>query len=431
MTIFLIALGIGAGVLVVAYCYWKLLLSIYPEQIHTNEVHTIVTSDLWKLRLCRYRKGRTGGEPVLLVHGLNANQHNFTVPADASLVDHLVSKGFDCWCIDLRGSRSSAPPFEYHRRDAALDDFLIHDLPTAVKYIKDATRYPKVHWIGHSLGGMLLYAYVQEYGDDDIASATTLGSPLGFDGVDMQWLEDAVFFVSRLPGFFGPLMRAYIPMGDKLRLGVPLFPTNMRNLAGGLTSAEVFNVIDEVLPHVLRTMAGWASNEEWLMKDGALKPAEGLGGLKVPLLAFYGPEDPFVPLDRAKAFIKALPHDDKEIIILSKENGCHHDYSHCEQLFGKGARREVFEPIAHWLTEHPVAAPSRDFDGTEPVHLASLKPLDRGARTDILSGSSFAHLVPGRESAPPAAKKTGKKALLKKKTVVKRKARAKKTDSSG
>ena len=386
---FWIYAGVAAGVMAVGWLYWRLVLSMYPEYLHTTEIHTLTTPDLWKLRICRYRKDRTGGEPVLLVHGLNANQHNFTIPEGASLVDYLVDRGFDCWTVDLRGSRSSQPPFEHHRHEATIDDFLRYDLPQTLHYIREATRYEKIHWVGHSLGGMLLYAYAQKYGTAHIASGVTLGSPIGFKGVDMQWLEDGVFFFKRFPRLLGNMFRAYIPFRGKLRVSIVLFPTNLRNLAPGLTSGEVFNLIDEPLPRVLEQMAGWASKEEWVMLDGELDAAAGLNTLQFPLMAFYGPLDPFVPLEHAEVFFENLPHADKEMIVLSKENGCKQDYSHCELVFGKGAKLEVFKPIARWIGDHasvdPLAETAKEIADRQGI----VGRLDQGTRARMLAGGLF------------------------------------------
>src|SRR5688572_24201457 len=108
-----------------AMLYWTWLQSLYPEKLSTDEVFTVTTSDLWKLRVCRYRRGRSLGEPILLVHGSGANHHNFTCPEGGSLIDYLVEKGYDCWAVDLRGCRSSQPPFGFHWTQAAMDDMLI------------------------------------------------------------------------------------------------------------------------------------------------------------------------------------------------------------------------------------------------------------------------------------------------------------------
>jgi hypothetical protein len=72
--------------------YLGLLATLFPEKLRTREVGTVVTPDLWQLRICRFRRGRTEGEPVLLVHGMCANHHNFTEPEGACLVDYLVER---------------------------------------------------------------------------------------------------------------------------------------------------------------------------------------------------------------------------------------------------------------------------------------------------------------------------------------------------
>ena len=110
------------------------------------------TPDLWRVRLCRYRPRKGEGEPVFLCHSLLANQFNFTLPRGASLVDVLAESGYDCWVIDLRGARSSIPPFGRKRSQPTLDDYLLRDIPSALDFICRATGYRQVHWVGHSMG---------------------------------------------------------------------------------------------------------------------------------------------------------------------------------------------------------------------------------------------------------------------------------------
>jgi polyhydroxyalkanoate synthase len=389
----LIGLGVAGGLLLLVCLYWVVIRSMYPEKLRTNEVHTVVTHDLWKLRMCRYRKGRTEGEPILFVHGFNANQHNFTAPPGGCLVDYLVEKGHDCWAIDLRGNRSSQPPFEHFRSDATIDDIVRYDIPAAIYYIRKQTGYGKVHWIGHSMGGMLLYAYDLYAGHDYISCGVTLGAPIGFANTRDTVPGFVTKFAKTCPIFAGNLLRAFVPIAMLLRLGTRLFPINLRNLATGLHAGHFFTMLDTPPPRILEEIAFWQKHHVWRMFEDTLDVAAGLKDLRVPLLAFYGPLDPFVDLESAQAFIDQLPHKDKQIIVLSKANGCACDYSHCDLAFGKEGAKEVFEPAAKWLAAHPIHERinlNREYEGTPD---SFRPPLKHEERVGILSGESFAHVT--------------------------------------
>ncbi|MBI3118274.1 MAG: alpha/beta fold hydrolase, partial [Candidatus Hydrogenedentes bacterium] len=374
--------------------YWSLLRSLYPERLRTTEVTTLTTGDIWKLRLCRYRKGRTTGEPVLLIHGASSNQHNFTSPEGFSLVDYLVARGYDCWTIDLRGTRSSVAPFEQRRTDATLDGMLLHDLPAALRHIRRSTGYARIHLAGHSLGGMLIYAFVQAFGSEQIASVVTLGTPVGFDALNLRTPRVALFLVKHFPHLCGNLIRGTVPFNLLLRRSPPYFPTNIRNLHPKLHTGHFMALIEDPLPCVAHELAYWAGHKIWRMKRGKLDVAQGLKHMRVPIQAFFAPRDRLVPVAKAKEFFDALPTADKEMHVLSRENGCKEDYNHCDLAFGRYAAHEIYEHVALWLEQHRSAQRiSQEELGTDGADF--LAPLAPARRAEILSGQSYAHLSQG------------------------------------
>lgn len=391
MTALLLGVAITAIVVALIAGYYRLLESIYQERLTTDEVFLVTTRDLWKIRVCRYRKGRTSGQPVLLVHGANVNQHNFTSPRGSSLVDYLAERGFDCWTVDLRGCKSSVAPFERHRGQITTDDYLNDDIPTVIQFIQQETGYARVHYCGHSMGGMLLYAYALKHGSEAIASGVTLGSPVGFEGVKVSRSRFLLGLIRLSPSFFGGAARALAPCVALLRIRTPLFPMNMRNLAKGLGPEYFYTMLEDPLPGVLTDLANWVNNPGWTMDGGALDVQAGLKTLDFPLFALYAPGDPFVPVEEARAFFEGLATKDKRIQICGKEDGCKRDYGHCDLAFGLEGQREVFAPIARWFESHS----SRDrMPVVEPeIATGYQTPLNAAQRAEILSGDSFAHLA--------------------------------------
>ena len=392
--IFLLVTAIALGA---AAFYWHTVVSLFPECLHTDEIYTIVTPDLWKLRICRYRKGRTLGEPVVFVHGAGANHHNFTEPPGNSMVAYLARHGYDCWCIDLRGCRSSTPPFGRTHHSVHFDEYLEHDLPTFIAHVRKVTGYHKVHWVGHSMGGMLLYAWCAVHGEEQIASGVTMGSPIGFDDCNLASAERLLRVARRSPIFASSFARALIPFMFALRYSGRLLPLNFQNLHPQLTAGAFFGMMDNILPEVMGELVFYARTKTWKMRKGALDVKAGLKQLRIPLLAFFAPRDPFVNLNFARAFIRELPHDDKRLVVLSKLEGCARDYEHVEMPFARDSKRDVFEPVVAWLESHP--ARTGEETPVEPAKHVYTPPPQRHSRADILSGSSFDHIV---NTSPPA-----------------------------
>ena len=77
---------------------------------------------------------------------------------------------------------SASAPAE-NVNDPTVDDYVLLDIPAALDYIRKTTGFSQVHWVGHSMGGMLLYAYDALFDGGAVASGITLGSPIGFQNV--------------------------------------------------------------------------------------------------------------------------------------------------------------------------------------------------------------------------------------------------------
>ena len=359
MTAILILIAIAVVVCALAIMYWALLSSTYGERERADEIHTITTPDLWKIRLYRHRPARGKGEPVFLCHGLFANQFNFTLPDGMSLVDALTEKGYDCWLIDLRGGRASTPPFGRSWHEVTMNDYLAGDLPAAVDYVCKVTGYPKLHWIGHSMGGMLLYAYELAYGRDRIASGTTLGSPPGFRGAKLRSPRLALNLLTLFPGAAGYVVRGLTPLARHWRFLMKYVPTNWANMNPGVGTQSLYNMLERPVPRVTETICNALDNGVLVLKKadgGEVDLFAGLDKLGTPLFAIFGAQDPFIALETAQDFFDALPGPDKKMVVLSKENGFVADYSHVDLVFGREAKDEVFNPIATWLGAHSIRA---------------------------------------------------------------------------
>lgn len=65
---------------------------------------------------------------------------------------NLYSKGFDIWCLEMRGSNLSFH-LDYHRKPSVrqweFDDYLTKDLPRAIDFILEHTNSTSLHFIGH------------------------------------------------------------------------------------------------------------------------------------------------------------------------------------------------------------------------------------------------------------------------------------------
>jgi pimeloyl-ACP methyl ester carboxylesterase len=104
--------------------------------------------------------------PILMVPGLaSAGEPTYDLPPQknhASLAEALARRGWDVWIADLRGNgradRPLAPPLLRPWSSTAcwtVDTHLELDAPCVLSYVLLQTKAPSLHWVGHSMGGML------------------------------------------------------------------------------------------------------------------------------------------------------------------------------------------------------------------------------------------------------------------------------------
>jgi pimeloyl-ACP methyl ester carboxylesterase len=126
----------------------------------TRTVQTVLTAD--GVALVGYHYDNPGAQPVVIFHGLGSNIFSVDLPLGRhSLAVFLANRGYDVWVLNLRGQGSgdirSSNPDDW---DWSVDDYALRDVPAVVDYVRAATGQ-KPFLMGHSMGGMILYAYLQ------------------------------------------------------------------------------------------------------------------------------------------------------------------------------------------------------------------------------------------------------------------------------
>jgi polyhydroxyalkanoate synthase len=451
--------------LVAAVLCWLLIAATYSPPVTADEVHMVTTGDVWRIRLCRYKARGGSGEPVFFCHGFMSNQYNFAMPPGESMVDAFAEKGYDCWAIDLRGGRSSIAAFGRPPYDATVDDYLLRDIPAAIEYIRKATGFAKVHWVGHSMGGMLLYAYDATFGQDHVACATTLGSPIGFEG--MKFSRPTVLFAIRKSSWhlFRALQRGLVALLSTFKISAQVVPMNWKNMNPKMVGRSLFATVEVPPIGVAEALSQAVLSKTWFVNDGAVDVyASVKRESHIPHFAIYGSVDPFVPSYTVEPFFDSLNNPDKKLLVLSKENGCEEEYSHVDLVFGRNVGTEVFAPIDAWLQAHRIterlkdgaaeggeknieAAPGKLIEERDELvaaaaaveemparialaaqRIAAAKERTAAAKKPKAIAKKPAAAAKGKVAAKPAPKKTAvkKAAPVKKPAAVKKKASAKK-----
>jgi pimeloyl-ACP methyl ester carboxylesterase len=371
------------GLVLAALIAWLAVETSYRAPVHADEVHMVTTADLWRIRLCRHKPRGGRGEPVLLCHGFMSNQYNFANPPGESMADALAAAGYDSWLIDLRGARSSVPPFGRSLNDPAIDDYLLRDIPAALEYIRKATGYPKAHWVGHSMGGMLLYAYDAVFGPARLASGTTLGSPIGFAGVIFRRPTELLLIRRVSRTLFRCFQRILVSILETFHPNLTGVPINWNNMNPKMDARALFSMVEAPPIRVAEDLVAAVETRTWRVNGGQVNVFAELRRLRVPLLAIFGAGDPLVPVHTVRAFFDAIRNSDKKLLILAKENDHAADYSHVDLVVGPRCKAEVFDPIVAWFRAHPIEedmTPDKD-TASRPVERASRRRRSQASRT--------------------------------------------------
>lgn len=322
--------------------------------LEPDEIHHVMTEDRWRLAITRYRAPSGGfAEPVVLCHGLGANRYNMDFGDEYSIARHLRSRGFDVWIAELRGTGLSSHPrlFSRYQYGYSFDDFAWRDAPAIVEAVKRATGAPQVFWVGHSMGGMVAYVFLQGPLAASIKGAVAVSSPGRFGASPLySFFRAQVRLASIFPAlhleavstFFSPFI-AWLP---RFLLDTTV---NSSNVEPRVLRQCLANLTANISRGVFLQFADWMDRHA--LFDATLRRnyTEGLKGITTPLYLIAGGGDNIVPAGEVRFVHDAAASADKTFRVFSIAEGARADYGHGDILLGVSAPGEVYPAIAEWL----------------------------------------------------------------------------------
>ncbi len=342
--IFMVLLAFGtAGAL------WLELVSLrFPPSLGGAELHSVTTDDGWTLRVAiRRAPVRRFETPVVLAHGLANNLHFFEAPG--SLARFLSTAGFDCYSVEFRGA---AGPLSLEACDVSFDDHVRFDSPTLVRFVLQHSQQTQVHWVGHSLGGLIGAAYAgsTNAGASTLKTLTTIGSPVFLQlPPHTRWLLRLgirLAVAGSLPAHW--LTRAAAPFAF---LTVPFknLSTNLDNISPSLRQYASANAFAPIWRGVLKQLSHWLTVQRFCSNDGSIDYRQELAALKLSMLVISGTVDGLCLPSAALAHYQQLSSADKLLLSFGKAHGQQQDYGHGDLCLGQHAPSDVFVPLLTWL----------------------------------------------------------------------------------
>lgn len=305
---------------------------LFPVALISAELRGDLSEDVYLLKpnnspdssveLALTRVGQAGAEdvrgvPVVLLHGSFSNRRFWYSPKGIGLGAYLARAGFDVWIAEMRGHGLS--PRNEGYRDNNVARYVRYDLPAIADFIVEQTGQP-AHWIGHSLGGVILAA------------------ALGGGHLEPSRARSAALFGSQISRTYWPLKVP--PVEWCARLLLRAFPyLSGRRLKRGPE--------DEPIGLALETL-------RWLRLFGRFGDGDrdwwaGLAQVRVPVLAVAAADDVQDPAWACRKLLEQCSVAPRQFLLLGKDQGFTCDFGHIEMLVSKEAQREVWPLTAYWL----------------------------------------------------------------------------------
>ncbi|CAL5350221.1 unnamed protein product [Camellia sinensis] len=248
--------------------------------------------------------------------------------------------------------------------DWDFDHYLEEDIPAAMEYIRAQTKPKdgKLLAIGHSMGGILLYAMLSRCGcegrDPGLAAVVTLASSL-----DYTSSKSSLKLLLPLADPAQALNVPVVPLGTLLAAAYPLSsrPPYVLSWLNNLISAE-----DMMHPELLRKLvlnnfctipAKLILQLTTAFREGGLCDRSGkffykdhLHKSKVPILALAGDEDLICPPEAVYETVKLIPEHLVTYEVFGEPEGPH--YAHYDLVGGRLAVDQVYPSIIHFLSRY-------------------------------------------------------------------------------
>jgi len=316
---------------------------------------------------------------ILLAAGLGNTVALFNLLGGDSLPSFLQNKGFDVWAIEFRGHGESSRPES--KKGWSMSDYAFKDAVAVIEHILKESKSSVVHWVGHSMGGMIGLALASHpFTATKLSSVTTLASSIFLHHSIWWWVYNCTPLFNIMTCMGGIDMGFHTRLSSRvlsvcccppcglLDIVADLKNTGRVNSAKlmrqnfGYESANVFRDLATgflkdglrlELPDVLlNTDAGFREGKQLLL-------CEQVGRCSPHIHMIYGTEDKQVAVDdvlKTFSIVSANSNGMKlpprtRLTAVGLRGGTTLPYSHFDLVTGKDASKDVFPKLMNFFED--------------------------------------------------------------------------------
>ncbi len=323
----------------------------------------VETPDGWHLPLYRYRPAadpnanasqtRARAAPVILCHGLGANRFNLDFDETLSLARYLRARGRDVFVLELRGIGNARFAGGAKTR-WSFDDYVRFDVPAALQRVRAITGARAVDWIGHSMGGMVMYAALavpDNPARDDLRALVAIGSPAAFE--EHRWLRPIMLGTPLLTLIPPPIISFFIrllsPFVGWFNPPFAQIFANLKNVDGRVARRAAYNLFGASAPGVMLQFSSFVRSGKLQSVDRQVDYSDGYRRIDKPLLLFAGNADWLAPVSSVRYLFERAASANKVLVECGVANGFGADYGHGDLMVGRAAPTEIFPRVEAFL----------------------------------------------------------------------------------
>ncbi len=288
--------------------------------------------------------------PILLIYALINRPYVLDLMPGNSLVEYLVSHGFDVYMLDW------GTPGDEDKK-LSFEDYVLDYIPRAVKKVLRASQAEEITLVGYCMGGTMTAMYAALFPDKPLRNLVLLTAPIDFTPDDMGLFglmtSEKYLNPDRVVEAFGNVPGDLIDTGNRMVRPVT-------NYVGTYVT-----MWDRIMQD--KSMDTWLAMSKWV-NDGVAFPGEAfrmwirdfyqqnklvkgeiklrgrqvdLSNITCPVLNIAGKKDHICTLPQAEATMQHINSQDKEFFIV--------DAGHVGLLTGSEAKKVLWPKLFTWL----------------------------------------------------------------------------------